>query len=132
MEVFPRNHQVLCHSNCHQSNLCNDSSSLNHYILIPHHSKRYNRERYTNTCLDACFSNFSCPNLHTVSWIITRLQVPFSKILTFFRRSPFVLRAEYGAGYPGTDKFIGTYAIKDIVAGPDGASQKVSSQPLPY
>ncbi|XP_018022055.1 97 kDa heat shock protein isoform X2 [Hyalella azteca] len=53
-------------------------------------------------------------------------QVPFSKLLTFFRRSPFTLQAEYSsADYPGQDRFIASYTINDVAPNADGGSQKV-------
>ncbi|KAF2360909.1 Heat shock protein 70 family [Trinorchestia longiramus] len=53
-------------------------------------------------------------------------QVPFSKLLTFFRRSPFTLQAEYSSSdYPGPDRFIGSYTINDVAPNAEGGSQKV-------
>lgn len=52
-------------------------------------------------------------------------QVPFSKLLTFFRRSPFTLQAEYSAPHSSTNRFIGAYTINDVAPTSDGGSQKV-------
>ncbi|XP_014473842.1 PREDICTED: 97 kDa heat shock protein isoform X2 [Dinoponera quadriceps] len=52
--------------------------------------------------------------------------VPFSKMLTFYRTSPFVLTASYSLPppyYPQTR--IGTFTIKNIRATPEGESAKV-------
>ena len=56
---------------------------------------------------------------------ISLIQVPFSKILTFFRRSPFTLQAEYDKTFPGCEKVIGTFTIKDVAPNAEGGSQKV-------
>lgn len=55
------------------------------------------------------------------------LQVPFSKLLTFFRRSPFTLQAEYSAPHCSNNRFIGAYTISDVAPTADGSSQKVSA-----
>lgn len=52
-------------------------------------------------------------------------QVPFSKMLTFFRRAPFTLQAEYDRSFPGSQKILGTYSINDVVPNAEGGSQKV-------
>jgi len=52
-------------------------------------------------------------------------QVPFSKLLSFYRLNTFSLFAEYTDRGQGKDSFIGEYHIKDVTAGPDGGSQKV-------
>ncbi|XP_012234476.1 97 kDa heat shock protein isoform X2 [Linepithema humile] len=52
--------------------------------------------------------------------------VPFSKMLTFYRLSPFTLTASYGVQppcYPQTH--IGTFTIKNVKATPEGESAKV-------
>ncbi|XP_011685265.1 PREDICTED: heat shock 70 kDa protein 4L isoform X1 [Wasmannia auropunctata] len=52
--------------------------------------------------------------------------VPFSKMLTFYRSSPFTLTASYSVlppCYP--QSYIGTFTIKNIKATPEGESAKV-------
>ncbi|KYQ55854.1 hypothetical protein ALC60_05135 [Trachymyrmex zeteki] len=52
--------------------------------------------------------------------------VPFSKMLTFYRSSPFTLTASYSVTppyYPQT--YIGTFTIRNIKATPEGESAKV-------
>ncbi|XP_011162513.1 97 kDa heat shock protein isoform X2 [Solenopsis invicta] len=52
--------------------------------------------------------------------------VPFSKMLTFYRTSPFTLTASYSVPpscYPQT--YIGTFTIKNVKATPEGESAKV-------
>ncbi|XP_011641017.1 heat shock 70 kDa protein 4 isoform X1 [Pogonomyrmex barbatus] len=52
--------------------------------------------------------------------------VPFSKMLTFYRSSPFTLTASYSTPppyYPQT--YIGTFTIKNVKATPEGESAKV-------
>nr|UNE55961.1 heat shock 70 kDa protein cognate 4 [Paroster macrosturtensis] len=51
--------------------------------------------------------------------------VPFSKMLTFYRREPFQLRAFYGSDIPYPDRMIGQWLVKDIKPTPDGESQKI-------
>ncbi|XP_025830868.1 heat shock 70 kDa protein 4 isoform X2 [Agrilus planipennis] len=50
---------------------------------------------------------------------------PFSKMLTFYRREPFTLRAMYSGNLPYPDKNIGTWIVKDVHPSPDGKPQKV-------
>lgn len=52
-------------------------------------------------------------------------QVPFSKMLTFFRREPFTLQAQYASPSPFPDPIIGHYTIDSVGPGPEGESQKV-------
>lgn len=51
--------------------------------------------------------------------------VPFSKMLTFYRREPFTLTAYYPGNIPYPDKKIGTWMVKDIKPTAEGESQKV-------
>merc|ERR1719259_233807 len=51
-------------------------------------------------------------------------QVPFSKLLSFYRLNPFSLTAEY-SGREGGPAAIGEYHVNEVVPGADGASQKV-------
>ncbi|CAG2054516.1 unnamed protein product [Timema podura] len=51
--------------------------------------------------------------------------VPFSKLLTFYRKEPFSIKAFYVGNIPYPDPFIGQYIIKDIKATPEGESAKV-------
>ncbi|GFT22822.1 heat shock 70 kDa protein 4L [Nephila pilipes] len=50
--------------------------------------------------------------------------VPFSKLLTFFRKEDFVLNAFY---FPGkeSDSFIGSFTIKNVTQSPSGESAKI-------
>ncbi|XP_068228279.1 97 kDa heat shock protein isoform X2 [Palaemon carinicauda] len=52
-------------------------------------------------------------------------QVPFSKMLTFYRREPFVLQAEYSNPSTFPDPIIGHFTIKNVSPGPEGENQKV-------
>ncbi|KAK4306265.1 hypothetical protein Pmani_021888 [Petrolisthes manimaculis] len=52
-------------------------------------------------------------------------QVPFSKMLTFFRREPFTVQAQYGSPSPFPDPIIGHYTIENVGPGPEGECQKV-------
>ncbi|XP_050688436.1 heat shock 70 kDa protein 4-like isoform X2 [Eriocheir sinensis] len=52
-------------------------------------------------------------------------QVPFSKMLTFFRREPFTLQAQYMSPATFPDPIIGHYTIENVGPGPEGESQKV-------
>lgn len=53
--------------------------------------------------------------------------VPFSKQLTFYRKSPFVLTAQYSdtSNIPYPDKLIGKYTINKVTPTVDGQSSKV-------
>ncbi|KAK7794683.1 hypothetical protein R5R35_008015 [Gryllus longicercus] len=51
--------------------------------------------------------------------------VPFSKMLTFFRREPFSMKAYYSTYIPYPDPYIGQFIIKDVKPTPEGDSQKV-------
>ncbi|KAK5643268.1 hypothetical protein RI129_007113 [Pyrocoelia pectoralis] len=51
--------------------------------------------------------------------------VPFSKMLTFYRREPFSMRASYTGNIPYPDRNIGMWTVRDIQPTPDGKSQKV-------
>ncbi|GLH02084.1 Heat shock protein 68 [Gryllus bimaculatus] len=51
--------------------------------------------------------------------------VPFSKMLTFFRREPFSMKAYYSSYIPYPDPYIGQFIIKDVKPTPEGESQKV-------
>ncbi|XP_063233931.1 heat shock 70 kDa protein 4 [Bacillus rossius redtenbacheri] len=51
--------------------------------------------------------------------------VPFSKMLTFFRKEPFSIKAFYSGNIPYPEPFIGQYTIKDVKPAADGESQKV-------
>ncbi|CAG9134597.1 unnamed protein product [Plutella xylostella] len=50
---------------------------------------------------------------------------PFSKMLTFYRKEPFSVRAYYADPVPYPDTFIGEWHIKDVTPTPEGESQKV-------
>ncbi|KAK8402003.1 hypothetical protein O3P69_001230 [Scylla paramamosain] len=52
-------------------------------------------------------------------------QVPFSKMLTFFRREPFTLQAQYTQPSIFPDPIIGHYTIENVNPGPEGECQKV-------
>merc|ERR1719259_451772 len=57
-------------------------------------------------------------------------QVPFSKLLTFYRRSNFTVDAEYDTGkeagdVPLQDPYIGNFEIGEVYPMPDGSNQKV-------
>ncbi|ROT79071.1 heat shock protein [Penaeus vannamei] len=52
-------------------------------------------------------------------------QVPFSKMLTFYRREPFTLQAQYTDPASFPDPIIGNYTIQKIAPGPEGECQKV-------
>ncbi|KAK4886192.1 hypothetical protein RN001_002463 [Aquatica leii] len=51
--------------------------------------------------------------------------VPFSKMLTFYRREPFSICASYIGNVPYLDRNIGMWTVKDIHPTADGKSQKV-------
>uniref|UniRef100_A0A1Y1JTX9 Heat shock 70 kDa protein 4 n=1 Tax=Photinus pyralis TaxID=7054 RepID=A0A1Y1JTX9_PHOPY len=51
--------------------------------------------------------------------------VPFSKMLTFYRREPFSIRASYTGNIPYPDRNIGMWTVRDIHPTADGRSQKV-------
>lgn len=50
---------------------------------------------------------------------------PFSKMLTFYRKEPFSVRAYYSDQVPYPDSFIGQWHIKDVLPTSEGESQKV-------
>merc|ERR1711963_277016 len=57
-------------------------------------------------------------------------QIPFSKLLTFYRRSNFTVDAEYDTGkeagdVPLQDPCIGNFEIGEVYPMPDGSNQKV-------
>lgn len=52
-------------------------------------------------------------------------QVPFSKMLTFYRREPFTLQAQYTVPSTFPDPIIGHYTVENISPGPEGECQKV-------
>merc|ERR1712018_888386 len=57
-------------------------------------------------------------------------QIPFSKLLMFYRRSNFTVDAEYDTGkdsgeVPLQDPYIGNFEIGEVYPMPDGANQKV-------
>lgn len=54
-------------------------------------------------------------------------QVPFSKMLTFYRSKPFVLEARYPAdcGVPHPDLQLGTFLVNKVVPSSEGDSAKV-------
>jgi len=57
-------------------------------------------------------------------------QIPFSKLLTFYRRSNFTVDAEYDTGkeagdVPLQDPYIGNFEIGEVYPMPDGSNQKV-------
>uniref|UniRef100_A0A1B6C8J9 Uncharacterized protein n=3 Tax=Clastoptera arizonana TaxID=38151 RepID=A0A1B6C8J9_9HEMI len=51
--------------------------------------------------------------------------VPFSKMLTFYRKEPFAIKAFYSGPVPYPDNFIGTFTVKDVKPTPEGESAKV-------
>ncbi|XP_014253857.1 heat shock 70 kDa protein 4 [Cimex lectularius] len=51
--------------------------------------------------------------------------VPFSKMLVFYRKENFELRAFYNNDVPYPDKYIGRYIIKDVKATSEGESSKI-------
>lgn len=51
--------------------------------------------------------------------------VPFSKMLTFFRKEPFSMKAFYVGNIPYPDPYIGQFTVKDVKPSPDGESVKV-------
>merc|ERR1712018_893702 len=57
-------------------------------------------------------------------------QIPFSKLLTFYRRSNFTVDAEYDSGkdagdVPLQNPYIGNFEIGEVYPMPDGSNQKV-------
>merc|ERR1711997_737435 len=57
-------------------------------------------------------------------------QIPFSKLLTFYRRSNFTVDAEYDTGkdagdVPLQNPYIGNFEIGEVYPMPDGSTQKV-------
>ncbi|XP_039745740.1 97 kDa heat shock protein isoform X2 [Pararge aegeria] len=50
---------------------------------------------------------------------------PFSKMLTFYRKEPFSVRAYYTDQVPYTDNFIGQWHIREVQPTAEGESQKV-------
>ena len=54
------------------------------------------------------------------------MQVPFSKLLTFYRKEPFELTAEYkGTDVPLSSGLIGKFNVDSVEPKEDGSSQKV-------
>nr|AKP54258.1 heat shock protein 4L [Liposcelis bostrychophila] len=51
--------------------------------------------------------------------------VPFSKLLTFYRREPFSVQAFYSGQTPYPDPYIGRFTIKDVHPTPENESAKV-------
>ncbi|KAF2880978.1 hypothetical protein ILUMI_25194 [Ignelater luminosus] len=51
--------------------------------------------------------------------------IPFSKMLTFYRREPFSIRASYVGNVPYPDRNIGIWTVKDIRPTAEGKAQKV-------
>lgn len=51
--------------------------------------------------------------------------VPFSKMLTFFRKEPFSMKAFYAGNIPYPDPYIGQFIVKDVKPSADGESLKV-------
>ncbi|CAL4091419.1 unnamed protein product [Meganyctiphanes norvegica] len=52
-------------------------------------------------------------------------QVPFSKMLTFYRKEAFMLQGQYSQPAPCPDPIIGHFTINNISPTPEGESQKV-------
>lgn len=52
-------------------------------------------------------------------------QIPFSKLLTFFRRDTFTVEASYSNGAPHQNPFIGRFEVGEVKPLPDGGNQKV-------
>jgi len=52
-------------------------------------------------------------------------QVPFSKMLTFYKSDTFQVRGEYTAEVPYPDRHIGLFEIGDVRPAPEGGNQKV-------
>uniref|UniRef100_A0AAU0MTJ4 Heat shock protein family A member 4 n=1 Tax=Urechis unicinctus TaxID=6432 RepID=A0AAU0MTJ4_UREUN len=53
-------------------------------------------------------------------------QVPFSKMLTFYRREPFSIDAKYSAAdYPGSSPVIGSFLVDKVVPQNNGESSKI-------
>lgn len=52
-------------------------------------------------------------------------QVPFSKMLTFYRKDPFMLQGQYSRPAPCPDPIIGHFTIGSITPTAEGESQKV-------
>nr|AXU24961.1 heat shock protein 70-7 [Cyrtorhinus lividipennis] len=51
--------------------------------------------------------------------------VPFSKMLTFYRKDTFNIKAFYNCDVPYPDKEIGQFVIKDVKPTPEGESSKI-------
>ncbi len=51
--------------------------------------------------------------------------VPFSKMLTFYRREEFSVQGEYDGAAPIADQHIGRFEIGEVKPMPDGSNQKV-------
>lgn len=51
--------------------------------------------------------------------------MPFSKVLTFYRRDNFDIKAYYNCDTPYPDRFIGQFTIKDVKPTPEGESSKI-------
>ncbi|MCL4123068.1 UNVERIFIED_CONTAM: hypothetical protein GTU68_067398, partial [Idotea baltica] len=52
-------------------------------------------------------------------------QIPFSKMLTFYRKEPFSLQAQYSAPSPSPDPVIGHFTIQDVTPTAEQENQKV-------
>lgn len=52
-------------------------------------------------------------------------QVPFTKMLTFFRKESFTLEAQYIGNIPYPDPYIGQFTVSKVVPTRDGESSKV-------
>jgi molecular chaperone DnaK (HSP70) len=52
-------------------------------------------------------------------------QIPFSKLLTFYRRDNFTVEASYGSDVPVQNPFIGRFEIGEVKPLVDGGNQKV-------
>ncbi|KAJ9601801.1 hypothetical protein L9F63_000029, partial [Diploptera punctata] len=51
--------------------------------------------------------------------------IPFSKMLTFFRKEPFSMKAFYAGNIPYPDPYIGQFIVKDVKPSAEGDSLKV-------
>lgn len=52
-------------------------------------------------------------------------QFPFSKLLTFWRKEPFSLQAQYSRPSPSPDPIIGHFSIEDVTPTAEGEVQKI-------
>ena len=60
--------------------------------------------------------------------LLISLQVPFSKLLTFYRKDPFEVTTEYKGGsdaVPLSSPLIGKFNVDSIEPKEDGSSQKI-------